>query len=380
MTRYDIAIVGGGIMGCYAAMLLAEAGMRVAVIEKSTLCGGASGVNAGSHSMQNKRLQLLPYALEAQELWTRMSARLGYDMGYRRTGGLIVALTEQEAAGLEEKTLARRAVGVDAEMIAGDRARAIEPLLSQYILAASYGKTDGYSDSLRTGRAFTGKLRQLGVSLYEHCGVERIAPVRDGFVIAGAGETVYAGRILLAAGAWLKELLLMLGSDLPVSYRLNQALVLDRIGHRLRGFIGHASGLLTLKQSHSGKLLLGGGWPAEGCAQAGESVMLSDSIIGNLRLARRILPAVGATSLLRAWSGFEADMPDFLPLVGAVPGVKNAFVIGCIGGGYTLGPVMAQRLCQQILERGPADAAFDPARFLPAGVRTVTACPPVAQG
>ena len=60
---YDIVIVGGGIMGCGAALRLAEGGMKPLVIEKDDLGQGASGVNAGTLSLQIKRVKLMQYAL-----------------------------------------------------------------------------------------------------------------------------------------------------------------------------------------------------------------------------------------------------------------------------------------------------------------------------
>jgi len=360
---FDMVIVGGGIMGCSVALDLAEAGMKVAIVEKATLCSGASGVNAGSHSVQIKRMELTPHALKAKEMWADMSRRLDYDIGYKRTGGLIVALTADEAALQEEKTRKRKEYGVDAYMVTGVRARQIEPLLSDYVIAASYCESDGYADTLRIGRAFTRKLNKLGVCIREHAPVLRFDSVETGFRVLANKEGFTSKRILLAAGAWCKELLMMLGVDLPVTYRLNQAMVLDRIESRLQTFIGHMSGLLTLKQSESGKLVLGGGWVAEGDVQTGISSLLTESIVGNLSLAARILPATRQTRLIRAWSGFEADMPDRMPLAGAIPGIDNAFVIGCAQGGYTIGPYLGRLISNQIKGDSIGLPIFDPARF-----------------
>ena len=45
---YDIAIIGGGALGCSSALWLARGGMKVALIERSGLCMEASGRNAGT--------------------------------------------------------------------------------------------------------------------------------------------------------------------------------------------------------------------------------------------------------------------------------------------------------------------------------------------
>jgi len=50
-------------MGCAAALEMAAGGMRPIVLEQSDIGQGASGVNAGTLSLQIKRVKLMPYAL-----------------------------------------------------------------------------------------------------------------------------------------------------------------------------------------------------------------------------------------------------------------------------------------------------------------------------
>jgi sarcosine oxidase subunit beta len=100
MTRvYDIAIIGGGIMGCSAALQLADAGMHPIVLDQSDLGQGASGVNAGTLSLQIKRVKLMPYALRGHHEWEAM----GDAVGFRKTGGYTLAFTDREAALLHER-------------------------------------------------------------------------------------------------------------------------------------------------------------------------------------------------------------------------------------------------------------------------------------
>ena len=61
-TSFDAIVVGGGVMGAAAALQLAEGGMRVALCEARQLAMGASGVNAGTLSMQPKRVPPMPSA------------------------------------------------------------------------------------------------------------------------------------------------------------------------------------------------------------------------------------------------------------------------------------------------------------------------------
>src|SRR3712207_2285430 len=45
--RYDVAVVGGGLTGCSAALALAKKGARVAVVEADAIGSAASGRNGG---------------------------------------------------------------------------------------------------------------------------------------------------------------------------------------------------------------------------------------------------------------------------------------------------------------------------------------------
>jgi hypothetical protein len=73
--------------------------------------------------------------------------------------------------------------------------------------------------------------------------------------------------------------------------------------------------------------------------------------------------AGAASAIVRTWLGFEANLPDMMPLVGPMPGIPDAFVIGCVRGGYTIGPYMGELLSQLILGREPEMPLFNPARF-----------------
>ena len=69
---FDVAVVGAGVMGCSTALFLARGGMRVALLDRGEICREASGVNAGTLTMQMTRAALIPYALRAHEMWLTM--------------------------------------------------------------------------------------------------------------------------------------------------------------------------------------------------------------------------------------------------------------------------------------------------------------------
>lgn len=375
---FDLAVIGAGIMGATAALRAAEGGMKVVVIDRGGVAGEASGVNAGTLSVQIKRIALVPYALRGHAWWKQA----GEAMGYRETGGYTLAFDEAEQAMLEDRMRPKIAAGARIEFVTPAQVRAAEPALGPRIVAATYCAEDGFVESTRTGAWLRARLRGAGIELREHCPMTRVEAGDGGFSVHTAGGPLRARRLLLATGAWTAPVARVLGVELPVSIHVNTVTVTEPGPMLMRSDIGHATGLLTLKQKSNGSFLIGGGWqgrgePGEASGESGSGTgrgeVLADTMRGNLRLARLALPALAHRRVVRSWTGFEAHVPDQLPLAGALPGVPGAFVIACVRGGYAIGPGIAPLVADLMLGREPELPLFDPARLL------APAQPPITQ-
>ncbi len=361
---YDIAVVGAGIMGASLALFLAQAGMRCALIDRRGICSEASGVNAGTLTMQMTRASLIPYAVRAWEMWKEPQPWLGRDPGVTICDGLSLAFTQAEAELLEHRAEARRAFGARIEMISPDRAREIEPSLSSHLLAASHCPTDGYVTANKTGLAFLAALKQAGVALFTHTMVEAVQREAKGFTVISTECRIKAQRVAIAGGVWLEEMFGWFGLHIPIKTLINQLAVTERLRPIMRTVVGIASGLLSLKQFPNGTVLIGGGWQGRGSRDDRVTEIVPENLIGNVQLACHAVPALCQTRLLRAWMGFEAETRDAMPVIGAVPGIEDAYVIGSVHSGYTSGPYMGKLLAQAILSREPEMPLFDPARLL----------------
>jgi glycine/D-amino acid oxidase-like deaminating enzyme len=86
-------------------------------------------------------------------------------------------------------------------------------------------------------------------------------------------------------------------------------------------------------------------------------------MLRNLQLAQFALPGLAGIRVVRAWTGFEPNAPDFYPLAGALPGMPDVFVLGCVRGGYTIGPYIGRLMGDLILGREPELPLFDPSRL-----------------
>ena len=357
-ARYDIAVIGGGIMGCATALRMAEGGMRATVLDQGDLGQGASGVNAGTLSLQIKRVKLMPYALKGHHEWKAM----GDAVGFRKTGGYTLAFTERESELLHERQTLKAEAGAPIEFVSNNHIRNAEPNLTQKVISASYCPEDGYANSSLTGQYYRGRLRDQGIPYRERCPVTAIEQDGAGFALDTPQGEITASRILMATGAWLKPTAAMLDVDLPVNARINTVSVTERLKPLTSTVIGHATGLLTMKQKTNGTVLIGGGWQGRGTPQEGRGQVTAGSLQPNLALAQFALPALANARIMRSWTGFEANVPDFYPLVGALPGVEGAFVLGCVRGGYTIGPYISKLMGDFILDREPELPLFDPGR------------------
>ncbi len=356
--HHDIAIIGGGIMGCASALRLAAGGMRPIVLDQGDLGQGASGVNAGTLSLQIKRVKLMPYALRGHHEWEAM----GEAVGFRKTGGYTLAFTEREVELLHDRQKLKAEAGAPITFVSNNALRAAEPHLTHKVLAASYCPEDGYANSSLTGQYFRGRLQDAGVPYRESCPVTAVTRNTQGFELTSAQGPIRATRLLLAAGAWLKPVAGMLGVDLPVNARINTVSVTERMPPLTSTVIGHATGLLTMKQKANGTVLVGGGWQGRGTPQEGRGEVTAETAKPNMALAQFALPALAKARVLRSWTGFEANVPDFYPLAGALPGVEDAYVLGCVRGGYTIGPYIGKLMGDFILGREPDLPLFDPGR------------------
>lgn len=369
--RCDAAVVGGGVMGVTVALWLARGGMKVTLIERRpSLCMEASGSNTGALMLQLVRAVLVPFALKSRELWMTSARWLGQDVGYRMNGGLTLAFTAEEADMLERWMANRRAAGAPIEMIDGNRARALEPGLDGKAVLASHCAIDGYADTLLTGRAYRGALLNAGVRVRERTRVENVERDGGGFRVRFGGGDVSAQRLVLAGGVWIGGMARWFGLDFPIDCRVNQVSVTERLPRIMSSSICTATGRLSLKQTKQGTVLIGGGWQGIGDPERGGADVIPENLVGNLRLACHTLPALRGARVVRTWLGVEARAPDYFPIIGPLPGVADAYVIGAVHAGYTCGPYLGRLLADRILERTPEmefPASFDPARLL-AGV------------
>ena len=361
---FDAVIIGAGIMGASTALFLARGGMQVALIDRSGVCSEASGVNAGTLTMNMTRAALIPYALQGWQMWTCCRDWLGFDPGVTATDGLCLAFTNAEVELLEQRAEARRTMGAEINLMGSNKARTIEPGLCDNVQLAAHCPIDGHVTANFTGLAFRQALAAADVSVFEDHPVNSVKASAVDFTVCTPTVTLNSKRIVLAGGVWLEPMFSWLGVSIPIKTLANQLIVTERLSPVMRTVLSIANGLLSLKQFANGTVLIGGGWQGKADRETRQTEIIPENMFGNVRLACYVIPALAATRIVRSWVGFEAETADAMPVIGQVPGVDNAFVIGSVHSGYTSGPYMGKLLAQYILGQEPEMPLFDPKRLL----------------
>ncbi|MFF8913856.1 NAD(P)/FAD-dependent oxidoreductase [Streptomyces sp. NPDC015032] len=391
--RYDVVVVGGGLLGCLTAWMAARDGAQVLLADKDQVNQHASGQNAGSlHFQLEYRMveageeaarvaaEAMPLHLDAAAMWSRLEDEIKEPLGVRQTGGLMVAENADQVGMLEFKAELERSWGLDVRTLDRAELDAAAPYLSRDIVAANYSPLEGKADARIAAPAVGRAAIAAGATVRARSrlvGAHRVPAGWDVTLQETGREgderarTVRAAAVVLAAGVWTTELGRVFDADLPTVPLALTMTVTSKIPPFIPHLVQHAGARLSLKQSLDHTVLIGGGWPARLMRDAHgapafdrKHQLIPQSIAGNARAAVNTVPALERVPAVRSWVGATTVAPDQLPLVGAVKGAPGVFV-ATGGSAFTLGPSFARVLTGLIAGRSPDIdlAPYDPARF-----------------
>src|SRR5258708_38330349 len=100
---YDAVVAGGGIVGAACAYFCAQAGLRVALVERDFLGSGATAAGMGHIVVMDDSEAQFALTRRSQELWQMLSETLPHNAEYETTGTIWVAADEDEMAEAARK-------------------------------------------------------------------------------------------------------------------------------------------------------------------------------------------------------------------------------------------------------------------------------------
>lgn len=355
----DVAIVGGGIMGCAAALELRKAGRSVALLEKG-LCGAqASGVNAGGVRQQGRHITELPMTRRAAKIWPRLHEALGEDIEFRQVGHMRLARSEADVDMLEKHAAAVREYDLHLQLLSGKVVQEMFPWVGRKIAGASVALEDGHANPRLVTPAYARAARRHGVDIRENAPVESAAWTGEHFDIETPRLRVKAQYLVNAAGAWAGKFLSLFGESAPLTLRTPNLFVTEPVSYFMTKSIAVCGGAVYFRQVERGNVVLGGGpgWGDLGIERARNR---ADTTMGQFQRATELVPELEGLQIIRSWSGLEGDLPDKLPIVcfsRTTPNLIHAF--GFCGHGFQLGPAMGEIICELVCEgqsQTPIDA------------------------
>ena len=325
----EVLIIGGGVIGSSIAYHVARQGRTVLVVERHKVAveptaswASAGGVTPdwGQHPAE------AALASAAIERWPTLAEELEADLHYRQGGHLLLAENDGEAEHLQSFVQRQHELGF-ADVSFVDR-KAIFSLVSELgeqVVAGSFSPADGQADPVLTTRAFATTAQRQGAIYWTNTECLALQRVADRIVGAQTGRgIVQAQQIVLAAGAWSRELALTIGLQLPLRVRVLQVLLSTPAPQGvLQPVVSAVGRALSLKQQASGAFLLGGGWLGDPTSDLRSYTLREASRAGNWATACELFPPVRQQRLVRAWGGLQAHSLDDLPFIGNVSGLEG---------------------------------------------------------
>jgi glycine oxidase len=345
----DVLVVGGGVIGCALARELAGRGIRVAVAERAGIGGEASSAAAGLLTPQAESMTrgaLFDAGLASRDLYPEWIERLeeetGEGVGYRRTGALVCALSEEEERRLDGCLAWQSLAGLPVEAY---EAAAIPAALRRHVSArarrALFFPEEAFVHCPRLMAALARSLERRGVGV--HTGTTVLALRRDGGRCRGVETTsgfLAADAVVDAAGAWA-GLLGGLPREVPVRPVRGQIVAL-RCEDPPSAIVQTEEVYLVARSD--GKLLAGATVEEAGFRKE----VTAAGVAGLLASALRLSPALAGAAFEGAWAGLRPGSPDGLPLLGesGLPGFWLA--TGHFRNGVLLAPWTARALADRM--------------------------------
>ena len=352
---YDAVIVGCGIVGAACAMEFARRSMRVAAVDRETVGGGATAAGMGHIVAMDDSDAQFALTRYSQQLWQQLRPELPDDVEYEQCGTVWVAADEEEMNEVHRKHDYYGSRGVPTEVLDCRRLKELEPNLRDGFAGGLLVPEDGVLYPPCAARFLLERAQECGAKI--KIGVS-VTKIEQGHVRLSDGGEITAGIVVNAAGITAAELT----AGIEVKKRKGHLVITDRYPGFLRhqlvelGYLKSAHSVssdsvaFNVQPRRTGQILIGSSRQYGAESDAVDNAILTRM----LHRAQEYMPALGALSAIRVWTGFRAATPDKLPLIGPVPGDKTRFLAaGHEGLGITTSLATARILADHITGSRP---------------------------
>src|SRR3990172_8709488 len=230
--RYQVVVVGGGLVGCSVAYHLTLRGLAdLAVIERRELTAGSTWHAAGGFHAINADTRIAALQRYTIGLYPKIEEESGQSVGLKMSGGLELAGTPERWRYLKSELAWLRMQGADAYLVTPEQAAEIVPIIDpEGLEGALFDPDEGNLDPNGATQAYAGAARRRGADVILHNRVLALAQLPGGeWRVETEKGTITAQHIVNAAGLWARRVGRMVGTDHPLTPMLHHYLVTDDV-------------------------------------------------------------------------------------------------------------------------------------------------------
>jgi sarcosine dehydrogenase len=363
-----VVIIGGGIVGCSTAYHLTKMGWKdVVILEKGELTSGSTWHAAGLVGQLRSERNITRMLQYSVSLYETLEAETGLATGWKMTGCLHLAATQERMFELKKGATTARSFGLEMNLISPREAYDLCPIISlDGIIGAAFMPTDGQADPAGIAQALAKGARSRGAKIYEHTLVtgfefdrQRVAAVKT-----DQGD-IKCEIVVNCTGMWGYQVGEMLGVNIPVVPFQHQYLVTEEIEGLPPNLptIRDKDSLLYYKEEVGG-LVMGGyerngiPWSVDGVPNDFTSQLLDSDFDHFQQLsdpAMQRTPCLAEAGIARLVNGPEGFTPDGDAILGPAPELDNVFVaVGFNAFGIAAGGGAGRMMAEWIIEGEPS--------------------------
>jgi glycine/D-amino acid oxidase-like deaminating enzyme len=354
-ATFDVIIVGAGIVGAACADEFARRGLRVAVVERDVVGGGATAAGMGHIVVMDDSEAQFALTRYSQQLWQSLRPELPGDVEFEQCGTIWVAADEEEMVEVRRKHSFYGERGVPTTVLDAQALQRLEPNLRDGMAGGLLVIEDAVLYPPCAARFLMDRAQTYGAEMRTATSATRMG---QGRLRLSDGGEICGETIVNAAGAWAPELM----GGVEIKKRKGHLVITDRYPGFLRhqlvelGYLKSAHSLssdsvaFNVQPRRTGQILIG-----SSRQYGAEHKDVDQAILRRmLQRAQKYMPGLGPMSAVRTWTGFRAATPDKLPLIGPWPGDKSLFLAtGHEGLGITTSLATARILVDQITGAKP---------------------------
>ena len=376
----EVAIIGGGIVGCAFAYYVAKSGIDCMLIEKNDIASGTSSRCDGNITIVDKDPgfdSLMSW--KSQELTIDLSHELDLPFEYRALGSLLVCENDREMQAAKEWVDIQTAAGLKFKLLDREDLRQESPYFADDIPGGLECETDSLINPYLFCYSLIDKAKQYGLKLQTQAEVVNITK-NDVFTIETTNGTFTAKKVVNAAGVWAPFIGKMLDLDIPIIPRKGHIMVGARQKPVMMrnvmefGYLMNKFGrerivdertekhgvALVFEPTESQNFLLGSSRQF-----VGYDGRIDINVVETMaRRAMRFYPKLNDFTMIRTYTGFRPWTSDHLPIVSEVDEIPGFFIAaGHEGDGISLATVTGKLIDELI--RGVSETIIPttPLRF-----------------